>query len=386
MKKLKYKKICIVSSSRAELGQLSGLIKLFQKSKNFKLDFVITGMHLNKYSNYSYKEANLFNLKVGKKINIQMKKFERKDISIYFSKFTNNFSKYFSKNRPDVLLMLGDRYETLAITSVAYLQNIPIAHLHGGEITSGSKDDSIRHAISKLANFHFVSNKLFKKRLVNMGECSNNIFISGMPGLSSIKNQKLYTRKYLKKNLRLNFNKKNIIISIHPEFDKDNTSNLSNNLFDVLKKIKNTNKFICSPNADAYRDIILKKINKYLTKDKNAYYFENLGMVKYLSLAKQCDFVIGNSSSIITEMPYIGIPSINIGQRQMGRPMAKSVLSAGSSKVDLKKKINRLLRQKKNTVKKQKLYYFENNSNKYIYNVLNNLNFDQVKFKIFKDK
>lgn len=387
MIKLKYnkKKICIISSSRAELGQLSGLIKLFQKSKFFKTELILTGLHLNKFSKYSHKEALLYDLKVSKKINIKMKKFKKTDISMYFSYFSQKFANYFAKNKPEILLILGDRYETLAIVSAAYLQNIPIVHLHGGEITSGSKDDSIRHAITKLSNFHFVANETFKKRLIKMGEQPKNIFTSGMPGLTNVKKIDYYSKKNLIDKLNINFNEKNILVTLHPEFDKNNTLKVSNHLFSVLKSLKNTNKFICSPNADAYSDIIRIKIKKFLKEDKNSYYFENLGTKNYLSLAKFCNFTIGNSSSGITEMPYIGVPSINLGMRQMGRPLAKSVISVGMNKKIIKISISKILNKKFHLSKKQKLYYFERNSNEYIYKIIKNINFKNVSFKIFKD-
>lgn len=386
MKRLKYKKkICIVSTSRADLGQLSGVVKIFQKSTSFNTQLIISGLHLNKFSKFSHRETNELNLKISKKIFVDIKKFSEKDINQYFSEYLKKFSKYFDINKPDLLILLGDRYETFAVATSAFFFNIPIAHIHGGEITVGSKDDSIRHAISKLSNYHFVANDIFKKRLIRMGETPNSIFVTGSPGLSNLKKMKFLSKLQIEKKLKISLKKRNFIVTLHPEIDKKKTDILSTDLFEILKKLNNSNIFICSPNADIFSDIIRKKIESFIKKNKNTFFFENLGFKNYLSLAKLCNFVIGNSSSGITEMPFLGIPSINIGLRQKGRPFAKSVFSTNYSKKKIKDTIFQLLNVKKNYLK-QKLYYYDNNSNINIFKIIKNIDLKKKKYKEFFDK
>ena len=386
MKKLKYKrkKICIVSSSRAELGQLSAIIQKFQKSKKFDTRFVISGTHLSNLTKFSFKETKDFNLKISKKIYVKMKNYNEKDINVYFSEYVKKFTEYFSKNKPDLLLILGDRYETLAIVISAFFFNIPIGHLHGGELTLGSKDDSTRHAISKLSNYHFVANNLFKKRLIRMGENPKSVFTVGSLGLTNLKKLKILSKSELEKKLSIKLKKKNIIVTFHPEIDKKKTTTLIDNLFKILENYDDINIFISSPNADIFSGIIRKKIYDFVKKNKNSYFFENLGFINYLSLSKFCNFVIGNSSSAITEMPFLGIPSINIGLRQQGRPCAKSVISTKYSKKNINIAIQYLLK-KKRSYKNQKLYYYSNNSNNKVFNLVNKLNLKEKKYKKFFD-
>lgn len=378
------KKICIVSSSRADLGQLSGIIQKFQQSKKFDLELVITGLHLSNLTKFSFKETKDFNLRISKKIFIKMKNFNQKDINLYFSQYIKKFTDYFNTNKPDFLLILGDRYEILAISISAFFFDIPIGHIHGGEVTMGSKDDSTRHAISKLSNYHFVANNLFKKRLIRMGENPKSVFTVGSPGLTNLKTLKFLSKKKLEKKLNINFKEKNIIVTFHPEIDKKKTTILINQLFETLKNLKDTNIFISSPNADSYSEIIRKKIGTFIKLNDNTYFFKNLGFLNYLSLSKYCNFVIGNSSSAITEMPFLGIPSIIIGLRQKGRPYAKSVFSTEYSKKKIKIAIQYLLK-KKRSYKKQKLFYFNNNTNTKVFNLINKFNLKEKKYKKFFD-
>jgi GDP/UDP-N,N'-diacetylbacillosamine 2-epimerase (hydrolysing) len=378
------KKICIVSTSRADLGQLSGIVQKFQKSKKFITEFVISGLHLSNLTKFSFHEVEDFNLSISKKIYIKMKNFQKKDINLYFSEYVKKFSDYFSKSKPDFLLILGDRYETLAIAISAFYFDITIGHLHGGEVTLGSKDDSTRHAISKLSNYHFVVNNIFKNRLLRMGENPKSIFTVGSPGLTNLNRVKFLSKTKIEKKLKIKLKKKNIIVTFHPEIDKIKTEILIDQLFKTLKSLKDANIFITSPNGDIYSDIINKKIKNFIRYKKNAHFFESLGFINYLSLSKHCNFVIGNSSSAITEMPFLGVPSINIGLRQMGRPFAKSVFSTEYSRKKIKIAIQYFLK-KKRRYKNQKLFYLNNNTNSKVFNFINSLNFKEKKYKKFFD-
>ena len=361
------KKICIVSTSRADLGQLSELIKIFQKNKTIEFKFLVTGLHLNILSNFSYKETTNYGIKIDKKIPIKFKDFKNNGINNYLSTLIKKISNFLFKFKPDLIVLLGDRYDTLGCAIASYFNNIPIVHLHGGEITKGSKDESIRHAITKLSTYHFPANEIFARRLIKMGENPRNIFIYGSLGIDKIKKIKFTKKKLLQKKLKVKFKEKKILITMHPEFDAKSTKALIDNFFKVIKKYRGVQKFICSPNADANSDYIRAKISKYLKQDNDSYYFENIGFVDYLSLSKFCNFVIGNSSSGITEMPALGVYSLNIGNRQLGRPLAKSVILAKNNKKDLDEKIDFMFNKKKKNIYNQKLYYYANNTTLKIY-------------------
>ena len=279
---------------------------------------------------------------------------------------------------------MGDRFEMLGPVIAGYNSNIKIAHIHGGEKTYGSKDDSIRHSISKLSNFHFISHKSSFKRLIQLGEDKKNIFLVGGLGAERIQKIKLIKRTQIEKKLNLKLKSKNILITLNSFIEsKKNIEKFLNFFLNTLKKFSNTNLIFTSANPDMYSDLINNKIKKYCMKEKNAFFFKTLGFRMYNSLLKKCDLIIGNSSSGILEAPSLGIPTINIGDRQKGRIFSKIIIQVSYSKKNLNSCIKNALKKK---FKPANPYYVYNSSYK-IMKIFEKINFNiDNNFKEFIDK
>ena len=230
--------------------------------------------------------------------------------------------------KPELVILLGDRYEIFSAAISAYFMRIPIAHFHGGEVTEGAIDESIRHSISKMASLHLVSSLLHKKRLIQLGENKMNIHNVGALGIDVIKNTKLISKELLGRKLKIKFQKKIIVITFHPVTLENNTSEEQiNEIFKSFKNIKNTTYIFTLPNADMYGNIIIKLIETFCKKYKNAFYYKSLGKTNFYSLINISNLFMGNSSSGIIEVPYFKKPIINIGDRQKGRLQSKTIIN-----------------------------------------------------------
>ena len=235
-------------------------------------------------------------------------------------------SKIFSKYKPNIAIVLGDRYETLMCAYACFMQRVPVAHFHGGEKTYGSIDDSFRHSISKMSNIHFVERKIYKKRLVQIGECPKSVFVVGSLGRENILKQVFINKKNLEQQLKFKLWDKNFLLTFHPENSSSQIIDFDK-VLEVLKNFKKTRFIFTAPNKDAGSEDIRKKINNYVKNNKNGVFFNSLGKDKYFSLMKIVNGVIGNSSSGIIESPMFNIPTINIGYRQEGRFMEQTVIN-----------------------------------------------------------
>ena len=348
------KKLCIITDTRAEYGLLKNLIKGIQKDKRFHLTLIATSMHLSKKHGLTYKEIIRDGFKINHKINLNLKKDSRFQISKSLGGSIESFSKIFNSNKPDLIIILGDRYEILPPAIVALMYNIPIAHIGGGELTEGAFDNSIRHCITKLSHFHFVVHKSSRRRLIQMGELPKNIFVTGGLGVDAIKNTKFLSKNELEKKLKFKIKDNNIMITYHPvTLEKDTSRKDFREILLAVKKFKNTSIIFTMPNSDPGNNVIFSMIKSFVKKNKNSKYFVNLGHLKYFSCLKYSKCVLGNSSSGIHEVPAFKIPSINIGNRQKGRikfiyvinckPQKKSILQA-LKKADLLYKNKRLIK------------------------------------------
>lgn len=335
-------KLCIISSSRADLSLLIPTINLLQLK--FKIHLIITGQHLSKKFGNTFKDINK-NIKIFKKIKLNNYDSDSKDILKNISCVINSFNFFFDKNSYDYLLVLGDRFEIFSASLAAFYHNIPIIHIHGGEITEGSLDNFHRYAISKISRFHFVANKQFKKNLILNGIEANNIFVCGSAASEIIKKKKILNKKNLSKHLKINFYKKYIVICFHPSLD----SNYLNYIENTLKVLSNFNYnlFISMPNLDPKYKEILKKINKYKKKYKNIIFKKSFGSNYFHSIIYHAECIIGNSSSGIIEAPSLKTPTINIGTRQLGRLSAKSVMNINGSKNSIINSINKIIKLNK---------------------------------------
>jgi len=357
------KSILFITGTRADYGKIKSLILEIQKSKKFKTYLFITGMHnLTKYGNTKnemlkdkIKNCHIFN-------NINPKA----SMDIVLANTIRGLNKFLSKNNIDLITVHGDRVESLAGAICGCLNNIKVAHIEGGEI-SGTVDEILRHSISKLSHIHFVTNKIAKNRLLQMGENKKNIFVIGSPDVDIILKKQINI-SLVKKKYNIKFENYAICL-FHPVTTEISKIEYQiNSLFEVLLKSK-FNYVIILPNNDSGSNIILNKISYYKKKKlKNFKVLRSMRFEYYLSLLKNSNFIIGNSSSGITEAPYYGIPTIDLGSRQKNRAKIRSVFSVNS----FKKSTVLINKFKKKEIKFQTLKYFgTGNSHKKFLNILN---------------
>lgn len=376
-------KIFLVTSTRADFGLLKNLIIEFKKNNYFELKIIATGAHFSKKHGFSSNEIKNHKFEIYKKILITNNTGSPKLLLNDMSVLSKNISSLIEKDKPDLFIVLGDRYEILAVSLAAYLNQVPIAHIHGGEITQGSLDDGFRHCISKISNIHFVSHKIYKKRLEQLGENPRTIFNVGALGVENIYKTNFLNRKNLEKVLKINLKKNILLVCLQPEITKELTINLVTETLLALESNKDKSIIFTMPGADLYNDIIVKKIKTFVKNNSNCFVFKNLGSQKFLSLLKVSDMIIGNSSSGIFEMPTFKKYTINIGNRQNGRVKSNSIIDTPPKKELIKKAIS-LLCTKKNNKKIINLYKKKNTSVK-ICSIIKNIDLDKYKRKKFYD-
>jgi len=334
------KEILFFSSSRSDFGTILPIIKSLKKNK-IKTKLIITGTHLSKKFGNSQKEFIKYKIKVDHKISMLSKYHNEKDILYSSTNLIKKAYNLFTKKKYRTIIIVGDRYETFVMCYVAYIFNMKIIHIAGGETTEGAMDEAFRHSITKMSNLHFVTNENYKRRVMQLGENPKNIIVSGDTSQEFILKMKLYKKKQIEKILKINFKKKNILISFHTmTLGHKQTMIHLTNLLATLNNMNNTLLIFTYPNQDLGYSKIIYKIKNFIKKNKNAFFFKNLGNKSYISILKNCDLLIGNSSSGITDTPLVKIPAINIGDRQKGRDKTNNVIDvSGNSVIELNKAI-----------------------------------------------
>jgi GDP/UDP-N,N'-diacetylbacillosamine 2-epimerase (hydrolysing) len=384
------KKICVLTTSRADYGLLKPLVIGLKKEKKFKTIFTVTGTHFVKNYGYSVKEILKDKIKIDKKIIIDLiNKTSSDNISFLAGEYMKYFSKFLSENKPDYIILLGDRYEVLSAALTSYIMSIPIIHIAGGEVTTGSYDDGFRHSITKLSNIHFVTTKQHRKRVIQLGENPKTVFNVGSLGLINLKNIKYLKKKDIEKKLKTKLFKRNIILTFHPETRNNINIEALKLLFKVMNLINDLKVIITSPNLDKGRDEIMREIliNKNKFPEKNIY-VPNLGSQLYYSLAKISDGVVGNSSSGISEIPSLNVGTLNIGLRQSGRPIADSVIDLKKvSYKSLKINLHRLLSKKfKDKIITSTNPFYQKNTDKNIISLIKKIIMSKrINYKKFYD-
>lgn len=319
------RKICVVTGSRAEYGILSRFLGLLNQHPAFSLSLIVTGSHLSDEFGDTRQEISP-ELEIFKEIDILSS--ENSEISVCRSMGTaiTKIGSALSELKPDLILLLGDRYEIFASASAANILGIPIAHLHGGEVTEGSFDEAMRHSITKMSHLHFTSTETYRKRVIQLGEHPSRVWNVGALGVENISHMRLLSREDLEKQLSISLETSPYLVTFHPETKSLNeTESQFNELIKALSKLDTPVIFTYS-NSDPLGQQINKTIEKVVSSSTNWTCFKSLGNQKYLSLLPFSKAAIGNSSSGIIEAPSFHIPTINIGQRQKGRVTSKSVL------------------------------------------------------------
>lgn len=332
--------INILTATRAEYGLLKPIIVKLNKISEFDIRIVVTGAHLSSEFGLTYQEIEKDGFIIDEKIEILLSSDSTASISKSMGLAMISFADYFKKLAPDLLIVLGDRYETLAVVTTAMNQRIPIAHLYGGETTEGAIDESIRHAITKLSYLHFTSTEEYRKRVIQLGEHPDRVYNVGGIGIENVLNEKLLTKKQLEDSLGIDLSKPYGVVTFHPVTLENNSSEIQiSSLLEVCKEYKDMNFIITKANADAEGRIINQLIDQYEQKNENIYAFTSLGLTKYLSALKYAKLVIGNSSSGLLEAPSFNIPTINIGDRQKGRLQGDSVINCEPNKDSIRSAI-----------------------------------------------
>lgn len=379
-------KICIISSSRADYNHLYPLMLGIKKSKELDLQIIATGMHLIRKHGMTYKEIENDKFFIDRKVPSKQKTASANSLVEAMATELKGIAVAFSQLKPDLVIILGDRYDIFPAAIATHILQIPLAHIHGGEVTSGVIDDGIRHSISKLANLHFVATNEFKNRLISMGEENKSIVNIGSLAVQGNKNIKKYSKAdILKRFSIINYNQY-FVITVHPETINSNNKKLIKNILLALESFKDYYFIFTGTNSDTDSSIISKNINEFIKKNKKqAALIESSGRELYVNMMKHSALIIGNSSSGIIESPSLHTASINIGNRQAGRPLSKSIFSSSYELSDIITKINHGL--KFDFIKtKFKPKYQGNGSIEKIINRLLKINKNKLLHKKFFDK
>jgi len=365
-------KVCVITGTRAEYGLLYWLLKEIESVKDFELQLIVTGTHLSKEFGSTYKEIEK-DFKIKRKIAIQVSSDADVEISKSMGLAQISFAETFEEIKPDVVVILGDRYEIFSAATASMMARIPIAHIHGGESTEGVIDEAIRHSLSKMSHLHFTATEEYKNRVIQLGEHPNRVFNIGGMGIENINRLKLLSKDEFEKSINFKLNKKNLLITFHPVTLEKKTSQVHfQELLDAIDELEGTNYIFTKANSDSDGKIINKMIDKYVSKNMHrSVAFSSLGQLRYLSSMRHVDAIIGNSSSGITEAPSFKIGTINIGERQKGRIKASSVIDCSPHQESIKNALEYLYSNKFQTLlKKTENPYGKGNSSKKVVKVL----------------
>lgn len=379
--------VCFVTGSRAEYGLLKGLMDLVIQSEALQLQTIVTGSHLSPEFGMTIEEIENDKIPITQKIEMLLSTDSNVGVSKSVGLGVISLSDAFAVLLPDVVVLLGDRFEIYSAATAAFMMNIPIAHIHGGERTDGSIDDTIRHCVSKMSRIHFVAAEEYGRRVIQMGEDPMYVFNVGALATDNILSLEMMTADDLQKDLSINFLKEIFLVTVHPETARpENKTSLIDNLIEELGAQENTTIIFSIPNADPQGNYIHNKIKQFCLTHSNAHFFRSLGRVRYLSLMNIADAVIGNSSSGLIEAPAFGVGTINIGNRQGGRLKASSVIDCDVSRACLQRAFKKF-RSKgfQQTLKTVNNPYYQGGAAKQIVEKLEGLAKVVLEPKIFND-
>ena len=331
-------KICIVTTTRADYGLLKPLIRQFGCEKEFDTNIVATGTHLSEKYGFTYKEIEKDGFQTAARLDILSDEKDSLGVPRCMANALLKFSEYFQTDRPDFVLLLGDRYETFAIASAAYNARIPIIHLYGGDTTEGALDEAYRHSITKMSYLHFVSNEDSRRRVIQLGEDPSRVFNVGSLGVENALQEPLMSMEELEQDLGFSLNSGYAVVTFHPvTLETDTAEKQLEELTQALDARKELHYIITKSNADENGERINQLWDEYGEKRENVYITGSLGMKRYLSAVSHARMVIGNSSSGLSEVPAFHVPTVNIGDRQKGRLRGKTVIDCDPRKNDILK-------------------------------------------------
>ncbi len=339
--------ICVVTGTRAEYGLLSRLMRIIEDSPKARLQVIVTNMHLSSRFGNTYREIEADGFTIDYKIPIIDDSEDDNAVTTVKSmaRALDGFADAYNVLKPDLIVLLGDRYEILAAAASALIERIPIAHIHGGEITEGAYDDAIRHSITKMSHLHFTSTERYRERVIQLGESPERVFNVGSLGVENIKMLRLMDKETIEKELGFAIDRDTILVTYHPVTLGNRTAEESiADFISVLDERKDLRVIFTMPNSDTGGRVIEEKINQFVSRNAGrSKAFKSLGALRYLSVMRNVAAVVGNSSSGLIEAPSFHIPTLNIGERQNGRISAGSVYDCASDRQSVQIGLRKIL-------------------------------------------
>ncbi|MBE8400930.1 UDP-N-acetylglucosamine 2-epimerase [Leptospira borgpetersenii] len=381
------RKVCVVTGTRAEYGLLRLLLQKIRDSDILELQIVATGMHLSPEFGSTYREIENDGFKIDKKVEMLLSADTSSGVSKSIGLGTIGFAQVWEDLEPNLIVVLGDRFEIFSAVSTAMIAKVPIVHIHGGETTEGAFDESIRHSITKMSHIHFTAAEEYKKRVIQLGENPERVYNVGGLGVDSIRSLDLMDRSELESSLGFKFGVRNLLVTFHPEtLDSKSPKEQFDELLKALNRLSDIFIIFTLPNADTGSREIIRSIHNFISVYKNAIAFTSLGQSRYFSCVQFVDGVVGNSSSGLLEVPTFQKGTINIGGRQRGRLKAVSIIDCDPEEEAIFQAIEKLYSKEfQNLLSSVKNPYGEGNATSKIVNVLENISLDHILKKKFFD-
>lgn len=381
------RKICVITGTRAEYGLLRWIMQGIKDDSHLSLQLIVTGTHLSNEHGLTYKFIEEDGFNIDYKVDNLTVLDSAVDIAKSISLAVFGFAEALDKLKPDLIVVLGDRFEIFSAVSAALVAKIPVAHIHGGELTEGSYDDAFRHSITKMAHLHFVAAESYRQRVIQLGEKPEHIFLVGGLGIDNIKRLQLLGKNNLESLLGFKFDSKNLLITFHPAtLDNIAPEMQMKELLAVFSELKDTKLIFTLPNEDNGSRSLIKMVKNFVNEKSNAHVFESLGQLNYLSLIAHVDAVVGNSSSGLTEVPTFRKGTINIGSRQRGRLEAKSVINCEPIRESIFNALDKLYSAEfQKNLRNITNPYGEGGASEKVVKVLKECNLTDITRKIFND-
>ena len=384
------RKICVVTGSRAEYGLLYWLIKYMSEDTTIELQLIVTGMHLSTEFGLTYKVIENDGFKINKKVECLLSADTKTAISKSVALGLIGFSDAFNELNPDIVVLLGDRFEIFAVAQAALVLNIPIAHIHGGEVTEGAIDEAFRHSITKMSHLHFVATEEYRKRVIQLGEQPKFVFNYGSPGIDNIHKINILSKEALEIELGIKFGETNFLVTYHPVtlYSYEQVKAATDELLQSLDAFPDAHIFFTNSNADQNGQLINKVFAEFVSKNKHRCVVHvSLGQKKFLSLLSYIDVMLGNSSSALIEAAALKVPAINIGPRQDGRMKSSNVIDCDEKSIDIVNTLKKVLNFSfKSSLASGYFPYGTGGDNSFkIYKEIKEVNLENILFKKFHD-
>jgi len=381
------RKICVVTGTRAEYGLLYWLIREIDVDKDLELQIIATGMHLSPEFGNTYQQIEEDGFFINKKVDISLTSDTELAISKSMGLGMIGFADAFDELQSNLIVVLGDRFEIFSAVSSAMIAKIPVAHLHGGEVTEGAFDESIRHSITKMSHLHFAATNKYRNRIIQLGEQPNRVFNVGGLGVDSINKLKLLSKSDFENAIDFKLGKKNILVTFHPVTLENFTSKVQfQELLNSIDGLKNTRIIFTKANSDTDSRVINSMIETYTSVNDNSIAFTSMGQLNYLSALQFVDAVVGNSSSGLLEAPSFNIATIDIGDRQKGRIKADSVISCLPTQESIGSAFDKAYSEGfQNIVNNTKNPYGNGGASKAVVDIIKNFDLNEILKKTFYD-